>query len=815
MFDQYFEKFDLAPEVAAALKKCKCIAYAETKAELEEMAYGPTHTSRYDVVYPIEGKGTVKEAEVVRCKNGCVVNFMEDYMRRRDPNSMAIGDDLPSDKPRFKDRFGYEFSSLRQETLDWLSTQQVIMLPFSAGPRGHGYPSLMICPLNAAFFALSLANMQGFTSIVDVPEHYKPRAIIFVAPPFRHTHFDGKQVVVHNRSKEMHEVWAYNLYPGPSAKKGVFSLLLDIGEQEGWVCCHTSAAMVETPYECEVVFMHEGASGGGKSEMLEDFHREEDDRLLIGTHTVTGEKYYMTLGESCKIHPIADDMACALKSFQDPESGKLRILDAEDGWFLRMDGMNAYGNSPLYERICIHPSEPLVFFNMDGVPGATCLIWEHVIESNGKPCSNPRVILPRKMVDNIVPDTEPVEVDVRSFGVRMPPSTAKDPNYGVMGMLQVVPQSIAWLWRLISPRGFKNPSIADTNAGSGLKAEGVGSYWPFATGLKVTQANLLLEQIMSAPKTTNVLIPNQHIGAYHVGFMGEWLSREYLARHNGFVREKHLVPARCPLFGYALDEMKLDGQFIRQTFLRPETQSKLGNAGYDAGAKILTDFFKEQLQQFVSDVANVVIKDAPVDVEALKACKMGEGTVQDALQEKVLTIGENLQIRRFERFDNSTVNVAYNHMGGVIGVLVGLEVSEGLKDNATVKELGKDIGMQAAAMNPSFLDKSDVDEATLAKEKEILLIQALEENKTAAKPKPEQIIHKMVDGRIGKYYEENCLLQQAFVKENKVSVEAHIKAVAKELGGEIKLVKCVRFEKGEGIEKKVDDFAAEVASMAK
>ena len=214
-----------------------------------------------------------------------------------------------------------------------------------------------------------------------------------------------------------------------------------------------------------------------------------------------------------------------------------------------------------------------------------------------------------------------------------------------------------------------------------------------------------------------------------------------------------------------------------------------------------TDFVAKNadFQQFVSDVANVVIKDAPADVEALKACKMGEGTVQDALQEKVLTIGENLQIRRFERFDNSTVNVAYNHMGGVIGVLVGLEVSEGLKDNATVKELGKDIGMQAAAMNPSFLDKSDVDEATLAKEKEILLIQALEENKTAAKPKPEQII----------------LLQQAFVKENKVSVEAHIKAVAKELGGEIKLVKCVRFEKGEGIEKKVDDFAAEVASMAK
>lgn len=230
-----------------------------------------------------------------------------------------------------------------------------------------------------------------------------------------------------------------------------------------------------------------------------------------------------------------------------------------------------------------------------------------------------------------------------------------------------------------------------------------------------------------------------------------------------------------------------------------------------------TDFVAKNadFQAFVSDIATVIIKENPADVETLKACKMGELTVETALQEKVLTIGENIQIRRFARFDANTVNVAYNHMGGVIGTLVALEVSDNLKDNAAVKELGKDIGMQAAAMNPAFMDKSEVDESILAKEKEILLAQALEENKTAAKPKPEQIIHKMVEGRIGKYYEENCLLQQAFVKENKVSVEQHIAAVAKELGGEIKLVKCVRFERGEGIEKKQDDFAAEVASMAK
>ena len=294
----------------------------------------------------------------------------------------------------------------------------------------------------------------------------------------------------------------------------------------------------------------------------------------MGTHTVSGEKYYLNISETCRIRPIADDMVLAHKDFQDG-SGYLKIADAEDGWFLRMDGDTSYGKNAEYERISIHPSEPLEFFNMDGVPGATCLIWEHIPDSNGKPCSNPRVIIPRAMVDGIVPGDEPQEVNVRSFGVRMPPSTKMAPNYGVMGMLQVVPISIAWVWRLIAPRGFKNPSIADTNAGSGLKAEGVGSYWPFSTGMKVTQANLLLHQMLDCPNTLNILLPNQYIGAYQVGFMGEWISREYLARRTGQIRKKHLVPSRCPLFGYSLDEMRLDGQYVRQTFLRPEVLARL------------------------------------------------------------------------------------------------------------------------------------------------------------------------------------------------------------------------------------------------
>jgi len=626
--DSYFNKFVLPQDLHDALMKCKWITYPETKEQLLEMCFGPTHSDKFDVVYSIPGKGIQKEAEVVRCKNGPVANFMEDYMRRRDPDCMRIGDDLPTDKPRFVDKYGYEFSKLRQETMDWFSNQQVLLLPFHAGGKHFGYDALMVCPVNAAFFALSLANMQGFVSVIDIPDGFTPRAIIYVAPPFRITHFNGKQVVVHQRSENMHEVFAYNLYPGPSAKKGVFAMLIDIGEQEGWVTNHASAAILESPYENEVVFMHEGASGGGKSEMLEEIHREEDGRILLGTHIVSQEKYYMTIGETCAIRPIADDMILAHKDFQN-NSGHLVIADGEDGWFLRMDGDNYYGNSPKYERISIHPPEPLEFFNMDGTPGATCLIWEHVLESTGKRCTNPRVIIPRDIIEDIVPGNELVEVNVRSFGVRMPPSTESNPNYGVMGLVQFVPTSIAWLWRLVSPRGFKNPSIADSNAGSGLKSEGVGSYWPFCTGKKVTQANLLLRQMVSTPNTLNILIPNQYIGAYHIGFMGEWITREYLARRNGTVRLKHLVPARCPLFGYSIDEMKIDGQYVRQTFLRPELQSKLGFEGYDAGAKILTDFIKEQIKEFYTDeldplgrqIIELCLNDAPLE-EYLKLTPM-------------------------------------------------------------------------------------------------------------------------------------------------------------------------------------------------
>ena len=211
---------------------------------------------------------------------------------------------------------------------------------------------------------------------------------------------------------------------------------------------------------------------------------------------------------------------------------------------------------------------------------------------------------------------------------------------------------------------------------------------------------------------------------------------------------------------------------------------------------------------FVKDIAKVVLTDAPADLEALKACKYpgSDLTVAEIMPEKVMVIGENLQIRRFARFGENT-SVAYVHAGGKIGVLVNLIV-EGSIDATTI---GKDVAMQIAALNPRFWDKSDVTEDVLDEEKKILVAQMDNDPKMASKPA--QVKEKIAAGKLNKFFEENCLLQQAFVKDGSMTVEQYIASAAKALGGSVKFVDAVRFEKGEGIEKKQEDFAAEVAAQ--
>ena len=230
-----------------------------------------------------------------------------------------------------------------------------------------------------------------------------------------------------------------------------------------------------------------------------------------------------------------------------------------------------------------------------------------------------------------------------------------------------------------------------------------------------------------------------------------------------------------------------------------------GNVGILVEVNAETDFVakNDEFRTFVSDVAKKIAQGNPADVEALMEQKLyGEQSVRDALTEKIAKIGENMNIRRFARIEGNVCS--YIHGGGRIGVLVEAEGS--LADEACY-EAARDVAMQIAAINPLYLSSDAVPAEDLAKEKNIIMAQIKEDPKNANKP--DAIIEKMVGGKINKFYEQNCLLQQEFVKDSELKVEKYLASKG------VKLINFVRFEKGEGIEKREDNFADEVANMIK
>jgi hypothetical protein len=583
---------NLPQELTEILEAAPSVQVANTTEDLINLAVGGKDKDQLRVSYELPNGAIFHELMVNRIRNGIAANYFESYMRRRDPDCMVIGDDQPTDKKHFNERFGYDFNDLRKETFEWLKTQPLAMFAFRAG-RGYGYDSVAVVPANAGFFAFGLSLLQGIVPLSEVGEDFDPRGIIYTAPPFRHTHFDGKQVVVHVRGEDKHEMFAYNLYPGPSAKKGVYGMLLSQGEKESWVTAHCSTVKVVTPYDFEVIIMHEGASGGGKSEMLQHPHRQSDGRLVLGKNVQSGEVRYIELPRTCDLYPVTDDMALCHPSIRN-DSGRLMLTDAEDGWFVRVDHITEYGTDPDLERITAAPPRPVLFLNIDAAVNSRAMIWEHIEDEPGKPCPNPRVILPRDIVPNNV--EEPVEVMVRSIGVRTPPCTKENPSYGIIGIMHLLPPALAWLWRLVAPRGHANPSIVATK---GMSSEGVGSYWPFATGRRVDQANLLLDQFVATPKVRYILTPNQHVGAWKTSFMPQWLAREYIARRGGAkFKDEYLRDARCPLLGRALHNMTIEGRPLPRWFLQVDTQPEVGEEAYDKGAQQLYDFFELCLAKF-------------------------------------------------------------------------------------------------------------------------------------------------------------------------------------------------------------------------
>ena len=269
-----------------------------------------------------------------------------------------------------------------------------------------------------------------------------------------------------------------------------------------------------------------------------------------------------------------------------------------------------------------------------------------------------------------------------------------------------------------------------------------------------------------------------------------------------FLREKGLAAAQ-----------KKAGRIAAEGVVYAKVCSKCGDAVI-VEVNSETDFVakNEKFQAFVATVADVVLKTKPADVEALLEKPYDDKqTVAAALQELILVIGENQKVRRFETIagGEDILNVAYVHMGGKIGVLVSLKVDPAVKEKAEVAELAHDLAMQICAMNPAYLSRDVVPVEVLDKEREIARAKALEEGK------PEKVIDRIVEGSLVKYYQEVCLLDQAYVKESKMSVAQHIAGVAKAVGGSVEVAKFIRFEKGEGLAKREENFAEEIAKLTK
>ncbi|MCD7891014.1 MAG: translation elongation factor Ts [Ruminococcus sp.] len=238
-----------------------------------------------------------------------------------------------------------------------------------------------------------------------------------------------------------------------------------------------------------------------------------------------------------------------------------------------------------------------------------------------------------------------------------------------------------------------------------------------------------------------------------------------------------------------------------------------GDTGVLLEVNTETDFAAntDDIKNFVNNVAKTIIEKNPADVEDLKAQTIsgGASTVGDVLTELAgMKIRENIVIRRFVRLEG--VLASYIHNGGSIGVMVKLDTDI---DADKVAYIGKDVAMQSAALNAPYLCREEVPAEVIEKEKEIMLAQMAEDPKMASKP--EQVRAKIVEGKVGKYYSENCLLEQSFVKDDKLSVKGYVDAEAKKLGGFINVLEVIRYERGEGVEKKEDNLADEVAKMIK
>ena len=608
----------LPADLARVLEAAPSLRLVGSVDELLALATGGPDIDSMQVSYRLPDGNEVVEAEVARVRNGISVNYIEPYMRRRDPDCLVIGDSGPTDKPRYAERFGHEFAGVRQATLDWMASQDLAAFCFRTGFADLGADAVAVVPANAAFFGLGLAMLQGIIPPDELPEDFKPTVFLLVAPPFRHTHFAGKQVVVHNRVPGRHEIFSYNLYPGPSAKKGVYGTLIRKGAKEGWVAAHCSAVRVITPYDNVVTFMHEGASGGGKSEMLEQPHRLPDGRLLKGKNLVTGEERFLEIPRTCELEPVCDDMAMCHPTFQKRRRPAVdrrcrRRLVRAGGPHQGVRDRPRPGeadrrprhSASVPERRCRAPQSGT---HLGAHPGRAGAAVSQSPGHNPAPCDprGGRRTRTRRCAQHRGADSplHQGEADLRHHRAVSRAPAGSWPGSGGWWLPGATPIPASWMVKAWPAREW---------AATGPSPPRTWSTRPTCSSPS--------SRPPCAPATswcpTNISGPGRPASCPSGWPATTWPG----AASPAFVPGSSPLPA-APLLGYSLTGMRIEGVPIASQFLQVETQPEVGLEGYDAGAAQLREFFVRHLQAYLTPALD------PKGRQIVECCLEG-GSVDD------------------------------------------------------------------------------------------------------------------------------------------------------------------------------------------
>lgn len=558
----------------------------------------------------------VLEAMVNHSLSGPIINFPEPYMRARDPKATVVTERWPvtTQTPYREAIPNYSYDHVNRVAHEWLMRNKPIAVPlrfFSDTPLAKSGVAIM--PENCAYFGYMLAILQKALTEGELPEGHDGSFVMLVAPPLRQAFCDGKQVVIHDKGEGWHSILATCLYPGPSGKKGGYAYGLDQVVGTGGTILHSSAVRLALPDGSFVGVNHEGASGSGKSEWILKPNLAADGRMFLCKHVDDGSEIWLKLPDvvdSGQVHPVVDDMAYARVI-----NGKLLVFDAEQGWFLRLDNCSGHGTDPFCEYLGRLPIVHRTWLTVQ--PGLFAHPWLRTPDANGVRNKNGRLTVGRVHVPSIV--NHEIQIDVRSMGVRAP--NYHDPNpFGVIGFCQKLPWWLAYLWRLAPPRGHDNPSIAGgkpvaSNENFVLPMEGVGAFEAFLLGDPVLHANDLLRQFAETADMDFVLIPNQNIGAYRVGFSPQHTLRAHLAM-GGKLEAQEWSP--CQLLGREVRPFRFDDQTVPDYLFRPHCQRELGDGTYQKGVSVIERSMRGYLPRYLKPHLH------PVAARLIRAVVEGE-----------------------------------------------------------------------------------------------------------------------------------------------------------------------------------------------